>query len=79
MVHRNPNRELGSDEKRGPYTVTRVNDNGTLRLKEDTNNGGAVYQTSNMEHPECESMQGLITLAQHVNGVRCTVTATKML
>ena len=28
-----------------------------------------------MEHPECESMQGLITLAQHVNGVRCTVTA----
>ena len=50
MVHRNPNRKHGSDKKRGPYTVTRVNDNGTLRLKEDTNNGGAVYQTWNIRN-----------------------------
>ena len=48
MVHRNPNRKHGSDKKRGPYTVTRVNDNGTLRLKEDTNIGEAVHQTWNM-------------------------------
>ena len=50
MVRRNPNRKHGSDRQRGPYTVTRVNDNGTLRLKEDTENGGAVYQTWNIRN-----------------------------
>ena len=50
MVRRNPNRKHGSDRQKGPYTVTRVNDNGTLRLKEDTTNGGAVYQTWNIRN-----------------------------
>ena len=50
MVRQKPNRKYGSDKQRGPYTVTRVNDNGTLRLSKATNNGGAVIQTWNVRN-----------------------------
>ena len=50
MVRQNPNRKFGSDRQLGPYTVTRVNDNGTLRLAKVTNNGGAVFQTWNVRN-----------------------------
>ena len=51
MVRQKPNRKYGTDKQRGPYTVTRVNeDNGTLRLTKVTYNGGAVTQTWNVRN-----------------------------
>jgi len=50
MVRQNPNRKYGSDKQQGPYTVTRVNDNGTLTLTKATANGGAVTQTWNVRN-----------------------------
>ena len=49
MVRLNPNREHGSDRYDGPFTITDVNDNGTVRLSKATN-GGAVYQTWNIRN-----------------------------
>jgi hypothetical protein len=53
MVLQDPNRKHGDDRYKGPYTVHAVNDNGTLTLRQGTNNGGAVYQTWNIRniHP----------------------------
>ena len=50
MVRRQPNRKHGSDRQQGPYTVLRVNENGTLRLSKATPNGGAVIQTWNIRN-----------------------------
>ena len=50
MVRQDPNRKHGADAYRGPYTVTRVNDNGTLKLSRATTNGGAVYETWNLRN-----------------------------
>lgn len=48
------NRKYGKDEYSGPWTVSRVNDNGTLKLKRDATTvnagGGAVYQTWNVRN-----------------------------
>jgi hypothetical protein len=45
-----PNRKHGVDRYQGPWVVQQVNDNGTLRLKRDTANGGVVYQTWNVRN-----------------------------
>ena len=45
MVRCQPNHKHGSDRQQGPYTVLRVNENGTLRLSKATPNDGAVIQT----------------------------------
>ncbi len=50
MVTQDPQRKHGSPRQKGPYTVTRVNDNGTLRLSKATANGGAVIQTWNVRN-----------------------------
>ena len=50
MVRLEPNRKHGSDRFDGPYTVTRVNDNGTVRLSKATANGGAVIETWNIRN-----------------------------
>ena len=50
MVRQKPNRKCGSDKQKGPCTVTRVNDNGTLTLTKVTTNGGAVTQTWNVRN-----------------------------
>ena len=50
MVRQKPSRKCGSDKQKGPYTVTRVNDNGTLMLTKATANGGAVTQTWNVRN-----------------------------
>ena len=42
--------EHGEPQYDGPYTVSRVNDNGTLQLRKDADNGGAVYQTWNIRN-----------------------------
>ena len=49
MVRLNPNRKHGSDRYDGPFTITDVNDNGTVRLSKAAN-GGAVYQTWNIRN-----------------------------
>ena len=44
LILQNPNRKHGSDRYKGPYTVTHVHDNGTVRLEQRTNNGGVLSQ-----------------------------------
>ena len=44
------NRKFGDPRYRGPYDVTAVNDNGTVRLRMRTNRAGAVYQTWNIRN-----------------------------
>ena len=50
MVHRDPNRKHGTAQYQGPYTVTRVNDNGTVKLSRATPAGGAVFETWNIRN-----------------------------
>ena len=50
-VRLDPNRKHGEDFFKGPYTVTQVNDNGTVKLTKATNNG-AVSQTWNIRNIE---------------------------
>ena len=49
MVRRDPNRKHGTRQFSGPYTVTRVNDNGTVKLSKATP-GGAVFETWNIRN-----------------------------
>jgi hypothetical protein len=46
-------RKYGSPRYKGPYTVDTVNDNGIIRVRHITANGGAVYQLWNIRniHP----------------------------
>ena len=50
-VKQDPNRKhgAGADQYRGPYTVTRVYDNGTVQLSRATTRG-AVLQTWNIRN-----------------------------
>ena len=48
VVEQDPNRKHGTDRYRGPYAITKVNDNGTVRLRQRTQRGGAVFQTWNI-------------------------------
>jgi hypothetical protein len=50
MVKEDPNRKHGSDRWSGPYTLTQVNDNGTVKLSKVAPNGGAVIQTWNVRN-----------------------------
>ncbi len=49
-VLQNPTRKHGTDCYRGPWTVVQVNDNGAVKLRQDTQRGGAVYQTWNIRN-----------------------------
>ena len=49
MVSEDPSRKHGADRYSGPYTVSRVNDNGTLTLSKVTQRG-AVTQTWNLRN-----------------------------
>ena len=50
MVLQKPNRKFGEDQYKGPYEIAQVYDNGTVKLMQDTNNGGVVYQTWNVRN-----------------------------
>jgi hypothetical protein len=50
MVRLDPNRKHGTDQFKGPFTVTRVYDNGTVKLSRATPAGGAVYATWNIRN-----------------------------
>ena len=50
MIKLDPNRKHGSPQNKGPYTVTKVNDNGTVQLREDAAEGGAVSQPWNIRN-----------------------------
>ena len=50
MVIEDPNRKHGSPQNSGPYTVTKVNDNGTVQLRKVADNGGAVTQPWNIRN-----------------------------
>ena len=53
MIEQHQQRKYGSPRFKGPYTVDRVYDNGTIRVRQDAANGGVVYQTWNIRkiHP----------------------------
>jgi hypothetical protein len=51
MVKLDPSRKHGEDFFKGPYTVSQVNDNGTVKLTKATANG-AVSQTWNIRQIE---------------------------
>ena len=53
MVEQYQHRKYGQPKYKGPYVIDRVNDNGTVRLRQATANGGNVYQTWNIRaiHP----------------------------
>ena len=51
MIILDPNRKHGVDHYAGPYTVTQVNNNGTIKLSKTTANG-AVYETWNIHNLE---------------------------
>jgi hypothetical protein len=48
MILQYQHRKYGQPKYTGPHTIDRVNDNGTVRLRQDTANGGAVYRTWNI-------------------------------
>jgi hypothetical protein len=50
MIRLNPSRKHGEAQFEGPYTVARVNDNGTVQLSKATPQGGAVYGTWNIRN-----------------------------
>ena len=50
LVMQDPNRKHGEDRYKGPYTVTHVYPNGTVRLEQHTANGGVVSQTWNIRN-----------------------------
>ena len=50
MIKQNPNRKHGEPQNKGPYTVSQINDNGTVQLRKDAANGGAVFQTWNIRN-----------------------------
>jgi NADH:ubiquinone oxidoreductase subunit len=50
MVRLDPNRKHGTDQFKGPFTVTQVYDNGTVKLSRATPAGGAVYETWNIRN-----------------------------
>ena len=50
VVKQDPSHKFGTDRYKGPYTVTQVYNNGTVRLEQHTNNGGVVSQTWNIRN-----------------------------
>lgn len=48
VVEQDPNRKHGENRYKGPFTITNVYDNGTVRLRKRTPAGGAVFQTWNI-------------------------------
>jgi hypothetical protein len=50
MIRLNSSRKHGEAQFEGPYTVARVNDNGTVQLSKATPHGGAVYGTLNIRN-----------------------------
>ena len=50
MVKQDPNRKHGTEQYRGPYTITQVYDNGTVKLSRATPAGGAVFETWNIRN-----------------------------
>ena len=49
-VRQDPNRKHGQDQYTGPLRIERLYDNGTVKLRQDTAHGGAVYQTWNLRN-----------------------------
>lgn len=49
MINEDPNRKHGSQQYSGPYTVTSIYDNGTVKLSKAAD-GGAVSQTWNIRN-----------------------------
>jgi predicted outer membrane repeat protein len=53
LIEQYQHRKYGAPRYAGPYDIDRVNENGTVRLRQNTANGGAIYTTWNIRniHP----------------------------
>jgi hypothetical protein len=53
MIEQGQHRKFGDPIFKGPYCIHAVYDNGTVRLRQETANGGAIYQNWNIRkiHP----------------------------
>jgi hypothetical protein len=53
MIKQGRTRKHGNTKYEGPFRIVQVNDNGTVKLVKDANDGGAVYETWNIRnlHP----------------------------
>ena len=49
MIILDPNRKHGTEQQAGPYTVTQVNNNGTVKISKAGPNG-AVIETWNIRN-----------------------------
>jgi hypothetical protein len=67
MIEQYQHHKYGSPRYKGPYAVDTVNDNGTIHMRHDTANGGAVYQMWNILATEYPSIQGLIPLVRYLS------------
>lgn len=50
MIKQDPNQKHGADRYSGPFTITQVNDNGTIKLTKVATNGRAVHETWNIRN-----------------------------
>jgi hypothetical protein len=50
MILHDPNRKHGDDTYKGPFVITKVNDNGTLQLRMTTPHGGAKLENWNIRN-----------------------------
>jgi transposase InsO family protein len=50
MIKEDPNRKHGADRYSGPFTLTQVNNNGTVKLSKVARRGGAVIETWNVRN-----------------------------
>ena len=50
MIKQDPNRKHGTPQNAGPYTVVKVNDNGTVQLRKVADDGGAVTTPWNIRN-----------------------------
>src|SRR5512145_1201594 len=50
LVQQDPNQKHGADRYKGPYSISHVYDNGTVRLTQNTPAGGVVFQTWNVRN-----------------------------
>ena len=47
-ITHDPHRKHGDDITKGPFVITRVNDNGTVQLRMELPSGNAKYETWNI-------------------------------
>jgi hypothetical protein len=74
MIEQYQHCKYSSPRYEGPYAVDTVNDNGTICVRQDTANGGAVHQTWNIRniHPYKAGLIPLVRYLSQLEQPSCT-------